>query len=305
MRLSISSSDRKFIGTLLLWTVILGAAANLVAGYGLGHWRWLRQRAEMPKFEVAANIQNYLLDYRTCPIVILGSSVVGGLPPPGWERPDVCSITLVGQGSLLGLEIMARSEAAPQVLFVESSFGFRDAPADPIAAATDPLREALHAWLPLTTARGNWINALSKSRYPVPATLYRPSESWEEWRAMRKRYTDVYVSIYGHEVNDWGRNHLDENLKRTEELIADIERRGTKIIFFEAPLDPQLASLPVIALWAELMHAAFADHEWVMDPTGKYYLNDGMHFTPGSGKDFFDLLMAHVPAPSNSGNDVR
>jgi len=302
---SISSSDRKFIGTLLLRAVVLGAAANLAAHYGLNHWPVLEQRSEMPKFDVAANIQSYLLDYPKCPIVVLGSSVVGGLPPPGWERPGVCSFTLVGQGSLFGLEIMAWSKAAPRVLFVESTFGFRDAVADQVAAATDPLRDTLHAWFPLTTARGNWINMLWKSRWPLATSLYRPSESLEEWRALRKPYSDVYVSIYGNEVNDWGRKHMEGNLKRTEALIAEMERRGTKIIFFEAPLDPRLASLPVIALWADKMHAAFADHEWVADPSGKYYLNDGMHFTSGSGKDFFDLLMAHVPQSSESGNPMQ
>jgi hypothetical protein len=44
------------------------------------------------------------------------------------------------------------------------------------------------------------------------------------------------------------------------------------------------------------MHQAFADHEWVTDAAKEYYLTDGVHFASGSGKDFFDLLMANLPS---------
>ena len=290
---------------MLIWVVLLSVGANLLAGYELRHLPWLDRRVQMQKFSVAASFESYFLKYRRCPVVILGSSIAGELPPEGWERPDVCTITLTGLGSLLGLEVMARIPATPRVLFVESNLAFRDAPAEQQAALTDPVPSLIREWFPLTSAQGNWINALWRGQYPIERNLQRPTESWEDWRAMRRPYSDVYVSIYGDPVGEWGRNRLDENLKRTEELIAEMERRGTKIIFFEAPLDPRLASLPVIALWADKMHAAFADHEWVMDPTGKYYLNDGMHFTSGSGMDFFNLLMAHVPPPSESGNPMQ
>ena len=295
MRSSISSSDRRFIVALALWIVGLSAAANLVAGYGLGHWDWLSRRMQMPKFEVAANLQDYVRNWRRCPVVVLGSSVVGGLPPAGWEKPGVCSITLVGQGSLLGLDVMAQSPAAPKILFVESNFGFRDTVPDVVAATSDPVRRVIHDWLPLSTAQANWINALGKSQFGEAHGLDRPTESWEAWRESRKAYADIYVKMYGNPVGDWGRQHLEENLQHTRTLVAELERRGTKFIFFEAPLDPRLTELPVIALWAEKMHKAFADHDWVTDAPEKYYLTDGMHFMSGSGKDFFDLLMSHVP----------
>jgi hypothetical protein len=294
MRSFISSSDRKFIGVLALWVVALSVAANLLAGYGLHHWSVLTRRVQMGKFDVAASFENYFRNSSHCPIVILGSSIAGGLPPPGWERPDVCTITLVGQGSFLGLEVLAKSPAAPKVLFVESSFGFRDAPADQIAMFTDPLRRTLHDWLPLTTAQGNWINILWRAQYPIEQQLYRPSEPWDEWREMRKAYADIHVATYGNPVSDWSRDHMDGILKRTAELVSQMEQNGTKVIFFEAPLDPRIAALPIIHLWAQMTHSAFADHEWVTDAPEKYYLNDGVHFTGGSGSDFFNLMMTHV-----------
>lgn len=296
MRSFISSSDRRFIVALALWLIGLSAAANLLAGYGLGHWDWLSRHMQMPKFEVAANLQDYVRNWRRCPVVVLGSSVVGGLPPAGWEKPGVCTITLVGQGSLLGLDVIAQSPATPKIVFVESSFGFRDTVPAVVAATSDPVRRVIHDWLPLSTAPANWINALGKSQFGAAHGLDRPTESWEAWRESRKAYADIYVKMYGNAVGEWGRLHLEENLQRTKALVAELERRGTKVIFFEPPLDPRLAQLPVLALWAEKMHNAFADHEWVTDAPEKYYLLDGMHFTSGSGKDFFDLLMSRVPA---------
>ncbi|MEI9985455.1 MAG: hypothetical protein WDN69_21045 [Aliidongia sp.] len=73
MRLSISSSDRRFIGVLALWTAALVVAANLLVAYGQHHWVWLERRLEMPNYDVPANIQDYVLNYRRCPIVVLGS----------------------------------------------------------------------------------------------------------------------------------------------------------------------------------------------------------------------------------------
>jgi hypothetical protein len=296
MRLSISSSDRRFLGTLGLWTAVLAVAANVATGYAMQHWDRLDRRLEMPNFDVPANLENYALNYRQCPVVVLGSSVVGGLPPPGWEKPGICSITLVGQGSLVGLEVMSRlPNSVPRVLFVESSFGFRDASAEEIAAATDPVPRAIRNWFPLATASANWVNMLWKIQFPVPTQLWHPAERWEEWRALRKPYSDIYVQIYGHPVDDWGKQHLDDNLARTKALIAEIESRGTTVIFFDSPLDPWVAELPIIALWTDKMHAAFPDHEWVSDAPEKYRLSDGMHFTSGSGEDFFELLLSHLP----------
>jgi hypothetical protein len=298
MRSFISSSDRKFIFTLAVWSIVLSVAANALVWYGLHHWPSLDRRVQMGKFAVAATLESYFRNYRRCPIVVLGSSIAAGLPPEGWERPDVCTITLVGSGSFLGLEVMSRTPAAPRILFVESNFGFRDAPAEMVATFTDPLPRAIRDWLPLTGAQGNWINILWRQQYPIEQNLYRPSEPLPEWRALRKQYADIYLSIYGDPVSEWARNRVDEILKRTAELVAEFERRGTKIIFFETPLDPEIAPLPIIALWSDKMHTEFADHEWITDSTDKYYLNDGMHFVSGSGKDFFDLLMAHVPGGS-------
>jgi hypothetical protein len=304
MRSFISSSDRKFIGILALWVVTLSVAANLLVGYGLKHWSALPRRVNMAKFDVAASFEDYFLNYSSCPIVVLGSSIARGLPPVGWERQDVCTIALVGQGSFLGLEVLAKFPAAPKVLFVESDFGFRDAPADQVAIFTDPLRQALHDWLPLTTAQGNWINILWRIQYPAVPELFRPTESWDTWREMRKVYADIHVSTYRDQVNDWWRDHIEGNLKRTTELVRQIERRGTTVIFFDAPLDPRVAALPIIDLWGRMMHAAFADHPWFADAPEKYYLTDGVHFTGGSGKDFFDVLMSHQPEFPAAGKEI-
>jgi hypothetical protein len=302
MHLSISSSDRRFLGALALWTAGLAVAANLAAGYAMQHWDRLDRRFEMPKFDVAANLENYVLSYRHCPVVVLGSSVVGGLPPTGWEKPGVCSVTLLGQGSLVGLEVMSRlPQAVPRILFVESSFGFRDSTPAEVAAATDALPRLIRSWFPLATASANWVNMLWKAQFPVSTELWRPTESWAEWHELRKPYSDIYAQSYGGPVNDWGLRQLDKNIARTKVLIEEIEHRGTKVILFDTPLDPRVAALPAIALWTEMMHAAFPDHEWVTDAPQKYWMSDGMHFTSGSGEDFFQLLMSHLPEGATAG----
>jgi hypothetical protein len=291
----ISSSDRAFIRSLALWTVGLTLALNLVAGYGLRHWAWLDKRRELPKFEATVNMQDYLLNYRDCPVTILGSSVVLAVPPTGFERPGICSIALLGQGALLGLATMARIPAAPRFLFVESTFGFRDAAPDLVATYADPGLRALHAWLPLTSAKANWLNMLGKPQYTESKYLYQPPKAWDAWRAAYQPYEEVYVKIYGRPVDDGYRQHLEANLAQTKSLVAAMERRGTMVIFFEAPLDPSLAALPVVSAWRDMMRAGFADHDWVEDKPEKYYTADGMHLVSGSGEAFYELLLSHLP----------
>jgi hypothetical protein len=292
---SISSSDRRFLRALALWTAGLAVGFNLVVAYGLQHWRWLDRRHDLAKFEAAVNIEDYVLNYRRCPVVVLGSSVVAAVPPPGWERPGVCSVAILGQGALLGLAVMARIPAAPRVLFVEASFGFRDAPPDQVETYADPGLRALHRWFPLSAAKANWINMLGKAQDAVQGALYRPDQPWAAWRTEHQPYSDIYARIYGAPIDAGARRHLDANLAQTRSLIAEMETRGTKVIFFEAPLDPRLAGLPIVSVWHDMMRAAFADHDWVADAPEKYYLTDGMHFTSGSGADFYDLLLSQVP----------
>ena len=291
---SISSSDRRFLGRLLIWILLFVPAANVMAGYALRHWPWPTTRVVMAKYGARTAIEDYVNNQRDCPVVILGSSVAGALPPPGHDRPGVCTIAMVGQGPYPGLEIMDRIKAAPRVLFLESNLGFRDSEPGQVAALTEPAQRTLHYWLPLTTAQGNWINALWKSQISMQTNLYRPNIPWAQWH-QEQEVSKPHPAGYDKPMADWDRWFVDDHLKHTAALVAALESRGTKVIFYQSPMEPRIAQQPIFALWAEKERAAFADHEWVTDDLEKYYLVDGIHFTTGSGEDFFDLLMSHVP----------
>jgi len=290
---SISSSDRRFLGRLLVWILLLAPAANLLMGYALHHWPWPTSRVVMAKYGARTAIEDYVNDAGDCPVVILGSSIAGALPPPGRERPGVCTVAMVGQGPFPGLEVMDRIKAAPRLLFLESNLGFRASEPGQIAGLTDPMPRAFRYWLPLTSAQGNWINALWKSQVYISPYLYRPDLPWQQWHDEEE--AKPHPVSYGHPLSDWDRWYVDDHVKQTAAMVAALESRGTKVIFYQSPMEQRILQQPIFGLWAEKERAAFADHEWITDDLEKYYLVDGIHFTTASGEEFFELLMSHVP----------
>jgi hypothetical protein len=200
---------------------------------------------------------------------------------------------MVGQGPFPVLEVMDRIQAAPSVLFLESNLGFRDSEAGEVDDAAGFLSRMTHRLLPLSSAQGNWLNALWRSHATIYPNLYRPNMSWDDWEADQEK--KPHWDAYNDPLSDWSRQYVADHIKRTAALIAALESRGTKVIFFESPMAPHVAKQPVFELWSEKAHEAFADHEWVTDSLQHYYMADGMHFTTGSGEDFYELLLSHLP----------
>ena len=294
---------------LLLWTAgftVLGCGLVLLAA---GSKR-LDRIHQLPQFELASGIERYQLEGKSAPIVLLGSSAARELPPDGRERADVFTMSLLGYSSLLGLEVLVRTGAAPRLVLVEGTFGYRREPMDILAEETDPLPRRLHADLPLARAQFHWINSLWNASLPVQPELVTPAQSWPDWRAYRHPWLAGGASAFTTPYALKDLHDADREIARYRELVAALERRGTRVVFYDLPLDPEIQALPGYIEWAAKMHEAFADHDWVTDSPEGYYLYDGVHFVSGSGERFFELLLRRAGANSPdahalSGTDQR
>ena len=291
-----SSSDAGFALRLVLWAGAFTALGCVLARLADGSPVFDRIH-QMPQFELAGAVEQFERDPHQASIILLGSSAARELPPEDRQRQGVFTMSLLGYSSLLGLEVLARSDAAPKLVLVEGTLGFRHVPADILADETDNLPRRLHAALPITQARFHWLNLLWLGCLPLEPELFTPAMSWQDWRAHRRPWLGLGLSAFTTPYAVKNLAQADQRIARYRELIGVLERRGTRVVFYDLPVDPEIQALPAYVEWQDEIHAAFADHAWLADAPEGYYLYDGIHFTSGSGERFFDLLMQGAEGP--------
>ncbi|MBV8120064.1 MAG: hypothetical protein JO081_09025, partial [Alphaproteobacteria bacterium] len=212
-------------------------------------------------YKNATIAERYLLAPDNKRTVIVGSSVSKSLPPEGFRPDDVATLFMAGNGAMTGLEIILRSGARPQLVLVEVDFADRGVDEDLMSHLFDPTMVALRRAMPIFQDENNLLNLLVKasvSRRPRNAVADRPKISVAEWRNEIRERIDYYVAGFGHPYK------LNQSfLSRLEAQVAELETRGTRVVFFYDPLDREIAAAPEIGAWRQAVENAFSDHQFI------------------------------------------
>jgi hypothetical protein len=255
--------------------------------------------AQAEAYKNATVAERYLLapdDKRT---VIVGSSVANGLPPEGFRPVDVATLFMPGNGAMTGLEIILRSGARPQVVLVEVDFADRGVDEDLISHLFDPTMVALRRAVPIFQDENNLLNLLVKasiSHHPRNTVADRPQVTVAEWRNEIRSRIDYYVAGFGHPYK------LNQAfLRRLKTQVDELERRGTRVVFFFDPLDQEIAAAPEIEGWRQAVRNAFSDHQFISAADSPLHLLDGIHFFGYAGVQYFEYLLGEADAEFDNG----
>jgi hypothetical protein len=248
-------------------------------------------------YENATVAERYVLAPENKRTVIVGSSVAKGLPPEGFRPPDVATLFIPGSGAMIGLEIILRSAARPQVVLVEVDFADRGVDEDLVSHVFDPTTLTLRKAVPMFQEENNLLNLLAKASIPHRTTVAdRPSMTVAEWRKQIRSRLDYYVSGFSHPYEP-----NQDVLARLQTQVKQLEARGTHVVFFFDPLDQDITAAPEIWKWRRAVQSAFPDHRFIPAADSAIHLLDGIHFFRYAGIQYFEYLLGEADAEIDDG----
>ncbi|WP_213741581.1 hypothetical protein [Bradyrhizobium sp. dw_411] len=211
-------------------------------------------------------------------IVFVGSSLTFRLKEEYFTTPRLRNLALAGGSPLTGLEIVANQPRLPMLILIETNVlakapdnavverYSRRSDAEPLFFR--PVRAAVAAY-------ENWLHA--------PLTHAQVSAGLE--RLLKEPPSDFDNRIYADRalaqfnVQD-STNVTQANVNRLEQLIAAIERRGSRVLLFELPYSQPLEESQLAKNTRAIVHARFpAPDRWLPIEYARNDLRwaDGVH----------------------------
>jgi hypothetical protein len=190
-------------------------------------------------------------------IVIVGSSLSFRLKEEYFARARLRNLALSGGSPVTGLLVVANQPSLPKVVLVEANVLFR--PIDTIlverysrSGNVEPL-----FFRPIRTAVAayeGWLHApLSHAQVSLALSqlLKQPPSDFDN-----HVYVDRALRQFNAEDTAIG---VRVNVARIEQLVAEMERRGARVLLYELPYSEQLEGSRSARTTREIVHSEFPD----------------------------------------------
>jgi hypothetical protein len=234
-------------------------AASLLVACGLAT-AWFGNGLELPATTTSDGTLTTLNRYVREPtpdVVLVGSSLTFRLKEEYFSTPGVRNMALAGGSPVTGFEIVANQAHLPKIILVEMNILSRatdkalvekysnGGKADPLFFR--PVRTAVAAY-------ENW-NHKPPNHAQVASALDRllkqPPSDFDN---------HVYVDRAFDEMNTEDPTIVaGMNVIRIQRLLSAVERRGTRVQFFELPYSDRLEQSRSVRITHEIVHNAFPD----------------------------------------------
>lgn len=256
----------------------LTAAAVLVAAHfaTVAIGTKLQQPAATARDGSLITLNRYVQE-PTPDVVLVGSSVTWRLKEEYFSHGGVRNLALAGGSPLTSLEILARQKRLPKVVLIETNVLSRPADRALVERFTGPERS--EAFLrPVRTAVAafeTWNHAPpdpARLRAALESLLKEPPSGFDN---------HVYIERGVQTLNaEDSAAAVRANVAVLRQLVAEIERRGTRALLIAIPLAPELEQTRAARVTRDIVRQAFPDRDaWLpIDvPAAELRWADGMH----------------------------
>lgn len=267
------SAIRWFVKCALTAALLLFACGLATAWFGNG--------MELPATTTSESTLTTLNRYVREPtpdVVLVGSSLTFRLKEEYFSTPRVRNLALAGGSPVTGFEVVANQAHLPKVILVEMNILSRatdkalvekfsnGGKADPLFVR--PVRTAVAAyenWNHKPPGHAQVALALDRLLKQPPSDFDNHIYADRAFQEMNAEDPTVAVGI---------------NVGRIQQLLSAVERRGTRVQFFELPYSDRLEETRSVRITHEIVHNAFPDPDrWLkIDyPRPELRWSDGVH----------------------------
>lgn len=241
---------------------------------------WVGPGLQQPAVTARDGSLNTLNRYAAEPkpdLVLVGSSVAWRLKEEYFSKGKVRNLALAGGSPTTGLAIVAAQKELPKIVLIETTVLAREI--DPAMVERFSSGNASAAFLsPVRTA----VAAYEIWNHPPPDPA-RAAATRDRLLAQPPGDFDnrIYVDRALQENNAADpADAVRANVERIRPLIADIERRGSRALLFEVPLQPAIEKSRSATVTRQIVAAAFPQQDqWLRidPPLAELRWADGVH----------------------------
>jgi hypothetical protein len=267
------SAIRWFVKCALTVALLLFACGLATAWFGNG----MELPATTTSESTLMTLNRYVRE-PTPDVVLVGSSLTFRLKEEYFSTPRVRNLALAGGSPVTGFEVVANQAHLPKVILVEMNILSRatdkalvekfsnGGKADPLFVR--PVRTAVAAyenWNHKPPGHAQVASALDRLLKQPPSDFDNHIYADRAFQEMNAEDPTVAVGI---------------NVGRIQQLLSAVERRGTRVQFFELPYSDRLEETRSVRITHEIVHNAFPDPDrWLkIDyPRPELRWSDGVH----------------------------
>lgn len=220
-------------------------------------------------------------------IVVLGTSLADRLPLDSLAGRKVYPLTFGGQGVLDGLALLEAMEDVPGVVLVETNLINNPANEQFASSLLNPFGREMKRFLPALRQKNQPVTVLMGGLFYVkngPPTGDSPT--LDTGRPLNQAMMDLRRKDYG---TPFSGLILREELTDLRLRLGALEERGSRIVFFEVPVHPELCGAPRAVALRESMKEVFGSGPFGFFPQpdcNAYETTDGHHLRPASATAF-------------------
>ncbi len=287
MNLSIFSSDKYIVKSLLLFLIVFVAYSSML-------------KIVKPKVTMFQNqwVKNYSISevYIYKPVlphtVIVGSSMSARLLQEEFGN-DVYNLSFAGGSALTGLNLVKKRNHIPELLLIETNTIERSTNNEMLRALFTPFIWRLKKHiisLQYTYQPINIMLSVIKRNFggsEAEKADEKPNSKILKSSLVRRLEKNSKAIIF----NEW------QELTELKKLVDFFYSKGTHIVFFQIPVHPKILASKRYSARQKILHDMFAGMEvsWLLTPSGNSYeTSDGVHLLFKSAREFSKVLYASI-----------
>jgi len=248
--------------------------------------------------------QQYIYETDKTSFVLLGSSLTTVLKDTPLKNLFY-NLSFNAGSALTGLEIISRSDKTPHIIFIETNMIINLKNHAFINRLFSPFIWKLRGFFPILQGQYQPVNVFLsaiKNRFGASKikkkTLKTDSAVFKKILALKKEQFSIRPTI----------SLVKPTMVELKRLITLLERRGSKIVFFEMPVHAELAASKRALFIQKIFRQYFPkkDYPWItIADHNAYQTIDGIHLNYSSYIKFADFFIKRAssffpfPAPLN------
>ncbi len=242
----------------------------------------------------------FLTEGKDAKFIITGSSMSDRMipkPDSGWFN-----LSLVGEGPLTGLSVLAKSDLKPKFVLIEVNQLSVKENTKFAEDNTEPFFVYTHRNFPILRSQNQPFNFLAGAFLDLPA--YFPilkaqkqeiiiSNHLDSEKKLKAEHLEEVIRWYGAPVE---KIKLDQRVSALSSLLQILSERGIRPIFFEIPMHPKILSSPKETKTRETMRENFPESKyiWYTAKGGPFEDSDALHLTYPEANRFFAELKEYA-----------
>ena len=234
--------------------------------------------------------ENYIYNGKGKDIVIVGSSLAFRMKQDYLPK-NYYNLAFGGNSIYDGLEIIKRSGNVPKIVLVETNIFMRPGNAGFISSLFTPgLSEAKNT-LPGMRTSNQPVNLLMNELQHLMAKNKQAA-------AAPQTDTVLYNKVLQNHLNEYERvpdiDTADMRVEALKNYLDYLKGLGVKVMFFEMPVDCELANTPLTRYLGKKLEYEFPPALYPRIPAPdcrKYTYNDGEHLSATSAMDYSGYLV--------------